>query len=119
MKTQAAVLTKLGAPLEIWELDIPQLKPGQVLTKLSYSGLCHTQLNEMKGHKGEDKFIPHTLGHEGSGIVLATGAEVTKVREGDHVVLSWLKGSGKDVLLHSMIAFLGRSIQVPSVRLCM
>lgn len=97
LKTQAAVLTKLGEPLEIWELDIPPLKAGQVLVKLAFSGLCHSQLNEIKGLKGEDKFIPHTLGHEGSGIVMAIGPEVTKVQEGDHVVLSWLKGSGKDV----------------------
>lgn len=97
MKTQAAVLTKLGAPLEIWELDIPSLKPGQVLVKLAYSGLCHSQLNEVKGLKGEDRFIPHTLGHEGSGIVSAVGPGVTKVREGDPVVVSWLKGTGLDV----------------------
>ncbi|MFC2049429.1 zinc-binding dehydrogenase [Chlamydiota bacterium] len=97
MKTQAAVLTKLGAPLEIWELEIPPLKPGQVLVKLAYSGLCHSQLNEVKGLKGEDKFIPHTLGHEGSGTVLAIGPGVSKVKEGDPVVVSWLKGSGADV----------------------
>jgi S-(hydroxymethyl)glutathione dehydrogenase / alcohol dehydrogenase len=97
MKTQAAVLTKLKAPLEIWELEIPPLKPGQVLVEIAYSGLCHTQLNEIKGFKGEDCFIPHTLGHEGSGTVLEVGENVTKVRQGDRVVVSWLKGAGADV----------------------
>jgi len=97
MKTKAAILTQLGKPLEMWELEIPALKPGQVLVKMAYSGLCHTQLNEVKGLKGEDKFIPHTLGHEGSGTVVAIGPGVTKVVEGDSVVLSWLKGKGMDV----------------------
>ena len=97
MKTQAAVLSKLRAPLEIWELEIPPLRPGQVLVKLAYSGLCHSQLNEIRGLKGEDKFLPHTLGHEGSGTVEATGEGVTKVKSGDAVVLSWLKGEGADV----------------------
>jgi len=97
MKTKAAVLTKQKAPLEIWELEIPELKAGQVLVKVAYSGLCHSQLNEINGVKGEDKFIPHTLGHEGSGTIEAIGPEVTKVKPGDHVVLSWIKGKGADV----------------------
>jgi S-(hydroxymethyl)glutathione dehydrogenase / alcohol dehydrogenase len=97
MKTQAAVLSKLNAPLEIWELDIPPLQSGQVLVKMAYSGLCHSQLNEIKGLKGEDKFLPHTLGHEGSGRVEAVGEGVVKVKPGDLVVLSWLKGEGADV----------------------
>lgn len=96
MKTTAAVLVKTGSPLEIQELDIPDLKRGQVLVEIHYSGLCHTQLNEIRGLKGEDKYLPHTLGHEGSGVVLEVGEGVTKVKAGDHVVLSWIKGSGID-----------------------
>lgn len=97
MKTQAAVLTKQKAPLEIWELDIPKLKSGQVLVEVAYSGLCHSQLNEINGSKGEDRFIPHTLGHEGSGVIEAVGPDVQKVKPGDHVVLSWIQGEGANV----------------------
>ena len=97
MKTIAAVLTKINEPLEIEELTIPALKKGQVLVEVAYSGICHSQLNEIHGLKGEDKFLPHTLGHEGSGIVLETGPDVNKVKSGDHVVLTWIKGSGHDV----------------------
>jgi len=96
MKTRAAVLVQLCQPLQILELEIPPLKRGQVLVQIAYSGLCHTQLNEWKGTKGPDPYLPHTLGHEGSGIVLEIGADVTKVKPGDHVVLSWIKGSGID-----------------------
>lgn len=97
MKTTAAVLTEINKPLQIEELIIPELKPGQVLINVVYSGICHSQLNEIHGLKGEDKFLPHTLGHEGSGIVLETGPDVTKVKPWDHVVLTWIKGSGHDV----------------------
>lgn len=97
MKTQAAVLLEIGKPLRILDLEIPPLKPGQVLVRMVYSGLCHSQLNEIKGLKGEDKFLPHTLGHEGSGFVLKIGEGVTKVKPGNPVVLSWIKGLGADV----------------------
>lgn len=93
----AAILYQLGKPLQFIDLAIPKLKPGQVLVDVAYSGLCHSQLNEIFGLKGEDKFLPHTLGHEGSGIVKEVGAGVTKVKPGDKVVLSWIKGKGMDV----------------------
>ena len=97
MKTLAAVLTEINHPLNIEELTIPPLKEGQVLVKIAYSGVCHSQLNEVQGLKGEDKFLPHTLGHEGSGTVQEIGPGVVKVRDGDSVVLTWIKGSGQDV----------------------
>ena len=93
----AAVLTKIGEPLKILNLKVPELKSGQALVKIAYSGICHTQLLEIEGKKGIDKYLPHTLGHEASGIVIKTGPGVEKVKTGDHVVLSWIKGSGADV----------------------
>jgi len=97
MKIVAAVLSKINNPLIIEELLVPELKDGQVLVKIAYSGICHSQLNEIRGLKGEDKFLPHTLGHEGSGIVEAIGSSVKKVKVGDRVVLTWIKGSGADI----------------------
>ncbi len=97
MKTTAALLIQTGQPLELVELEIPVLKPGQVLVEVAFSGVCHTQLLECRGHRGEDKFLPHCLGHEGSGVVVEVGAGVAKVKVGDSVVLSWIKGSGADV----------------------
>jgi S-(hydroxymethyl)glutathione dehydrogenase/alcohol dehydrogenase len=97
MKTLAAVLVESGKLLVLAELEIPALKPGQALVEIRFSGVCHTQLLECRGHRGEDRFLPHCLGHEGSGVVLETGAGVSKVKPGDAVILSWLKGSGQDV----------------------
>ncbi len=97
MKTKAAILRETGKPLEIKEIEVPSVKRGQVLVKILYSGICHSQINEIRGLKGEDKYLPHLLGHEGSGIVESVGGGVTKVKKGDYVVLSWIKGDGKDV----------------------
>lgn len=97
MDTLAAVLTELNRPLRLHELTIPDLKPGQVLVDVAYSGVCHSQLLEVRGKRGPDRFLPHTLGHEGSGVVIVLGPSVTKVKSGDRVVLSWIKGGGADV----------------------
>ena len=97
MKTTAAILVELGKPLELADIDIPALKPGQCLIEVAFSGVCHTQVGEARGHRGEDKFLPHCLGHEGSGYVREVGPGVTKVKPGDAVILSWIKASGMDV----------------------
>ena len=97
MKTTAAILVELGKPLELADIDIPALKPGQCLIEVAFSGVCHTQVGEARGHRGEDKFLPHCLGHEGSGYVREVGPGVTRVKPGDAVILSWIKASGMDV----------------------
>ncbi|MCG3203768.1 MAG: NDMA-dependent alcohol dehydrogenase [Elusimicrobia bacterium] len=97
MKTAAAILVETGKPLEIGELEIPVLKPGQLLVEIKVSGVCHTQLLEAGGLRGEDKFLPHCLGHEGVGVVQDIGPNVSKVKPGERVILSWIKGSGADV----------------------
>lgn len=96
-KTIAAVLENTGMPLVIKELTIPTLLPGQVLVKVLYSGVCRSQLMEVRGERGEDRWLPHLLGHEASGIVLDVGPGVTKVKLNDGVILTWIKGQGEDV----------------------
>ncbi|HEV3344968.1 MAG TPA: zinc-binding dehydrogenase [Pirellulales bacterium] len=97
MQTEAAILVELNRPLRHATLTLPELKPGQVLVEVAYSGVCHSQLHEVRGRRGPDRFLPHTLGHEGSGTVLEVGEGVHKVRPGDRVVLTWIKGRGADV----------------------
>jgi len=94
MKTQAAILVETAQPLELVEITVPALKQGQVLVEIAYSGACGTQVLEIRGRKGEDRWLPHCLGHEATGHVLEVGSGVTKVRPGEEVVLSWIKGSG-------------------------
>ena len=94
---KAAILERLHEPLHIDEVrfDGP-LGVGQVLVKISYSGICGKQIEEIQGTKGSDPYLPHLLGHEGSGIVIDVGPGVRKVVPGEAVVLHWLKGSGID-----------------------
>lgn len=96
MRTQAAILVDIDR-LIVDELTLPPLKPGQVLVEIKYSGICHTQVLEIRGHRGKDPYLPHCLGHEGSGIVVEVGEKVEKVKIGDPVILSWIKGSGANV----------------------
>jgi S-(hydroxymethyl)glutathione dehydrogenase/alcohol dehydrogenase len=97
MKTPAAILVETGRPLVVDDIEVPALEAGQALVEIQYSGVCHTQLLEARGHRGHDPFLPHCLGHEGSGIVREVGDGVKKVRPGDTVILSWLRGSGANV----------------------
>ena len=91
---KAAVLEKLNYPLAIREVFPTQLLPGQVYVKVLASGLCGAQLHEIRGHRGNEKFLPHLMGHEGCGIVKEVGSGVTTVQEGDKVVMHWRPGSG-------------------------
>jgi Zn-dependent alcohol dehydrogenase len=92
---KAAILVEQRKPLVVAEVDCPQtLDVGQVLVKVHYSGICGSQVGEIDGAKGEDKFLPHLLGHEASGTVLETGPGVRYVKPGDKVVMHWRKGLG-------------------------
>ena len=76
----AVVLEELNQPLTLREVGLTELKFGQVLVKVLVSGLCGSQLREIKGLKGNEKFLPHLMGHEGCGIVESVGIGVTTVR---------------------------------------
>jgi len=78
MNMKAAVLYEFNKPLVIENLEVPEPSFGQVLVKIQASGICRKQIEEIKGHRGNDPFLPHTLGHEGAGIVKSIGPGVTK-----------------------------------------
>lgn len=87
---KAAILAESRAPLVVADIEMPeQLSFGQVRVRVLYSSICGAQINEIDAVKGPDKFLPHLLGHEGSGIVEETGPGVKTVKKGDHVVLHW------------------------------
>ena len=92
---QAAILVELNKPLVVARLELPKaLSFGQVLVEVRYSGICGAQINEIEGAKGPDKFLPHLLGHEGSGVVLDVGPGVKRMKKGDHVVMHWKPSDG-------------------------
>lgn len=95
MKMKAAILVEQNKPLIIDEISLPdKLNYGQVLVRVICSGICGSQIGEIDGVKGPDKFMPHLLGHEGGGVVEKMGPGVSKVKKGDHVVMHWRKGLG-------------------------
>ncbi len=97
---KAAILVEQKKPLVVDGIQVPaDLAAGQVLVKVHYSGICGSQLGEIDGVKGPDKFLPHLLGHEGSGTVIRSGEGVRNVSEGDKVVLHWRKGPGIECAL--------------------
>jgi len=94
MKYKAAVLEQINTAIVVEEVETTDLQIGQVFVKILVSGLCGAQLQEIRGEKGNAKFTPHLLGHEGCGIVINTGPGVTRVKPGDKVIMHWRKTEG-------------------------
>lgn len=92
MQTRAAVLHAVNKPLVVEPVEIAPLQPSDVLVRLRASGLCHTDLEVMRGSLALP--VPIVLGHEGAGVVEAIGSAVTTVKPGDHVVCSWSPNCG-------------------------
>jgi len=87
MKTKAAVQIAPGDQLTVDELELPDPKADQVLIKLYSSGVCHSQLHQMEN---PNLPRPMVLGHEGTGVVTQVGQGVNHVKEGDHVIVTWV-----------------------------
>ena len=92
---KAAILFKQNSPLKVIDLEIPKkLSRGQVLVKIVSAAICGAQLGEIKGVKGKDKWLPHCMGHEGYGTVIAKHKSVKKLKINDYVIMHWRKGFG-------------------------
>ncbi|MEO8537540.1 MAG: S-(hydroxymethyl)glutathione dehydrogenase/class III alcohol dehydrogenase [Betaproteobacteria bacterium] len=85
MDVRAAVVHEAGAPLVIETVQLDGPRAGEVLVELKATGICHTDEFTRSGADPEGLF-PAILGHEGAGVVVDVGPEVTSVRKGDHVI---------------------------------
>ena len=85
MKTRAAVAWKAGAPLTIEDVDLDGPRDNEVLVEVKATGICHTDWYTLSGADPEGRF-PAILGHEGAGVVLEVGRDVTWLSPGDHVI---------------------------------
>jgi propanol-preferring alcohol dehydrogenase len=90
IQMQAAVVTAFGKPLVLQEWDVPTPGPGQILVKTEACGVCHTDLHARNGDWPLKPALPFIPGHEAIGRVVAVGAGVTIVKEGDRVGVPWL-----------------------------
>jgi propanol-preferring alcohol dehydrogenase len=89
-KMQAAVVEQFGKPMVLQEWPVPPVGPGQVLIKTEACGVCHTDLHAARGDWPLKPTLPFIPGHEGIGRVVAVGAGVSLVKEGDRVGVPWL-----------------------------
>jgi Zn-dependent alcohol dehydrogenase len=84
---RVVVVPKEKGPLDVLEMDLPDPGPYEVVVKQFASGVCHSQLHQIHN---ENRPNPVILGHESTGVVIAKGNEVTHVKEGDHVMVTWV-----------------------------
>ncbi|MDB4993088.1 MAG: alcohol dehydrogenase [Myxococcaceae bacterium] len=89
-RMRAAVVEQFGKPLVLRELDVPTPGPGQILVKTEACGVCHTDLHAMNGDWPVKPALPFVPGHEAIGLIVAMGAGVSGVKEGDRVGVPWL-----------------------------
>jgi S-(hydroxymethyl)glutathione dehydrogenase/alcohol dehydrogenase len=85
VKSRAAVAFEAAQPLQIVELDVAPPRKGEVLIRITHTGVCHTDAFTLSGEDPEGVF-PAVLGHEGAGIVVECGEGVRSVQPGDHVI---------------------------------
>lgn len=86
INARVVILPPADGPLEVRELALPDPGPHQVVVRQHASGVCHSQLHQM--HRPRSG--PVLLGHESTGVVIAAGASVTHVTEGDEVLVTWV-----------------------------
>ena len=85
MDVRAAVAHQAGQPLTVETLTLEGPKSGEVLVEIKATGVCHTDAYTLSGKDPEGLF-PAILGHEGAGVVVEVGANVTSLQPGDHVI---------------------------------
>lgn len=92
IQTRAAVLRNYETPLTIEEITLDDPELGEVVVRLAACGVCHSDLHMIS--PVFKNALPVVLGHEGAGIVERVGPEVSSVRPGDHVVITWIPSCG-------------------------
>jgi S-(hydroxymethyl)glutathione dehydrogenase / alcohol dehydrogenase len=86
MDVKAAIFRKVHEPLTIESIDVDKPWGREVLVRTAATGVCHSDLHIVDGFGRFPLDRPMVLGHEGSGVVEAVGADVTTLKAGDHVV---------------------------------
>lgn len=92
---KAAIFHGANKPLQIEEVSVPTLEPGEVLVKVAACGVCHTDLHYLDHGVPTFKTPPMILGHEASGTIAECGDGVTGFKEGDRVLLPAVYACGK------------------------
>ncbi|XVH32533.1 zinc-dependent alcohol dehydrogenase family protein [Haloferacaceae archaeon DSL9] len=94
---RAAVLRDHGEPLEIDDVDHPELTPDSVIVETEACGICRSDWHGWQGDwgwLGLETEPGQILGHEPAGTVVEVGENVSTVSEGDHVSVPFNLGDG-------------------------
>lgn len=89
----AQVLEKDGGELVYKQIPVPQPGPDELLVKIAYSGVCHTDLHAHRGDWPVKRKLPLIGGHEGTGTVVARGDASKNFELGDRAGIKWVNGS--------------------------
>ncbi len=104
MRSKAAILWDTHTKWSVEEIELDPPKAGEVLVELAASGLCHSDEHLVTGDMVLDPVMAEALnarqfpcigGHEGAGVIVEVGPEVTSLTPGDHVVLSFIPACGR------------------------
>ncbi len=98
MRIQAAILTEANTPFQIETVTLDAPREGEVLVKIGASGICRSDWRVAIGTA--PKPMPIITGHEGAGVVAAVGPGVSRVKAGDHVILTWAPDCGACFYCH-------------------
>lgn len=93
---KACIFHKKGGPVSVETVPVIQpseLKPGQALVRVQYSGVCHTDLHAMLGDWPVPNKLPLIGGHEGAGYIVAINDDITDLKVGDQVGIKWIAHS--------------------------
>lgn len=82
-----------GGELHYKDIAVPKPKANEILINVKYSGVCHTDLHAWKGDWPLPVKLPLVGGHEGAGVVVAKGKDVTNFEIGDLAGIKWLNSS--------------------------
>ena len=86
-QVRGVIARKVGAPIELVTINVPDPGPGEAVVQIQACGVCHTDLHYREG--GINDEFPFLLGHEAAGVVESVGEGVTEVAPGDYVILNW------------------------------
>jgi alcohol dehydrogenase len=91
---RAAVYREFQGPLTIEEVSDPAAPADGVVLEVGATGICRSDWHAWMGHD-PDVAPPHVPGHELAGTVVAVGADVRGVREGERVTVPFCLGCGR------------------------
>lgn len=89
-ETKLYILEQVGAPLVSVDAELGQVGAYDCLVDVICTSVCGTQVGEIRGMRGPDKFLPHCMGHEGVGKIRSVGSKVDRLMPNDLVYLTWI-----------------------------